>query len=68
LRLENQAVSFRAEKTRAHVVVIADNQGCRYPPLMYTEAGRRMTAKLWEETLKELRFARVESLLEEIGK
>jgi hypothetical protein len=35
---------------------------------MYTEAGRRMTAKHWEETLKELQFARVESLLEEIGK
>jgi hypothetical protein len=35
---------------------------------MYTEVGRRMTAKLWEETVEELRFARVESRLEEIKK
>jgi hypothetical protein len=44
---------------------IANNQDCRYPPIMYTETGRRMTAKIWEETLSELRFAKVESLLED---
>lgn len=30
---------------------------------MYTDAGRRMTAKIWDETLKELLFAKVEESL-----
>ncbi|KFY12736.1 hypothetical protein V492_03701 [Pseudogymnoascus sp. VKM F-4246] len=38
-----------------------------YPPFVYTKTGRRMTAKLWDETLKELRFANVETLLEGKG-
>ncbi|KAK9235150.1 hypothetical protein V1525DRAFT_365626 [Lipomyces kononenkoae] len=37
-----------------------------YPPYMYTESGRRLTAQLWDETLKELRFAGVETVLQEL--
>lgn len=58
-------MSVRVESKSLCLVVIANNQDCRYPPILYTEAGRRMTAKIWEETLKELRFAKVESLLED---
>lgn len=31
---------------------------------MYTDAGVRITNKLWEETLHELRFAEVHAILE----
>jgi len=31
---------------------------------MYTGEGRRISDKLWEETLQELRFARVEDVLD----
>ena len=48
------------------MVHIANNKGCRYPPIMYTESGRRMTGRLWAETLEELKFAGVESTLKEL--
>ena len=35
---------------------------------MYTDAGRRMTTQVWEETLKEFRFAGVETVLEALKK
>ncbi|KAK7935895.1 short-chain dehydrogenase/reductase family protein [Apiospora marii] len=35
-----------------------------WPPMMYTEEGRRLGDKLWDETMKELSFAKVEELLE----
>lgn len=31
---------------------------------MYTDEGRRISDKLWEETLQELRFAGVEDVLQ----
>lgn len=34
--------------------------------MMYTEEGRRLGDRLWDETMKELRFAKVEALLEEL--
>ncbi|SPN96802.1 related to short-chain dehydrogenase/reductase family protein, putative [Cephalotrichum gorgonifer] len=37
-----------------------------YPPFMYTDAGIRMTNKLWEETGYELRFAEVDAILEKM--
>jgi hypothetical protein len=40
----------------------------RYPPCMYTDPGRRLTAQLWNETLKELRFAGVETVLQRLKK
>ncbi|KAK8058156.1 Retinol dehydrogenase 12 [Apiospora phragmitis] len=35
-----------------------------WPPMMYTEAGRRLGDRLWDETMKELSFAKVEEVLE----
>jgi hypothetical protein len=35
----------------------------RYPPIQYTEAGQRLTNKLWEDTLKELHIQDIESIL-----
>ncbi|KAK8113321.1 hypothetical protein PG984_013847 [Apiospora sp. TS-2023a] len=37
-----------------------------WPPMMYTEEGRRLSDRLWDETMKELSFAKVEELLEEL--
>ena len=39
---------------------------CRYPLIMYTDAGIRITNKLWEETRNELRFAEVDTILEKM--
>jgi hypothetical protein len=36
---------------------------CRWPVTMYSEHARRITDKLWEETLDELSFANVRSVL-----
>lgn len=35
----------------------------RWPPMMYTEEGRRLGERLWDETMAELRFAEIEELL-----
>ncbi|KAK8100422.1 NAD(P)-binding protein [Apiospora kogelbergensis] len=34
-----------------------------WPPTMYTEEGRRLGERLWDETMAELRFAEIEELL-----
>lgn len=38
----------------------------RYPPYMYTEAGRKFTDRLWNETRQELRGKGVEEILKAI--
>ncbi|KAK8034082.1 NAD(P)-binding protein [Apiospora rasikravindrae] len=35
-----------------------------WPPMMYTEEGRHLGDRLWDETMKELSFAKVEEVLE----
>ncbi|KAK8064040.1 hypothetical protein PG996_008692 [Apiospora saccharicola] len=37
-----------------------------WPPMMYTEEGHRLGDRLWDETMEELSFAKVEELLEEL--
>ncbi|KAK8065158.1 hypothetical protein PG997_011905 [Apiospora hydei] len=37
-----------------------------WPPMMYTEEGRRLGERLWDETMRELSFAKVEEVLEDL--
>jgi len=41
--------------------------GSRYHPLIYTEAGKQTTERLWVETMEELRFAGVAGVLRSVA-
>jgi hypothetical protein len=47
---------------------LKSNLPTRYPPIMYAERGHRLTGQLWEETLRELEFAQVQEILQQMSR
>lgn len=40
----------------------------RFAGLLYTPEGKQVTERLWQETLAELRFAKMENILDDLKK